>query len=119
MSKQLEDAKMIMESIAAGIFEKQPSKNYLVEYHPKDKLFEKFYEFMNRTAHMKSKNKVGTKKEEYKIAKDMGLFTMALDEVIELTKKFMFIGPNNTNKKIMIEKFEEIRAKYTQSPEGK
>jgi len=104
MSKQLEEARKLAENVAMleGNFSDQ-AKRYLDKYHPKDELLEKWKEFCK--IYWPNHFWEGP----FNKAKELGLFTVALDEAIN---EIPYIRANVRETEIM-EAMKEIRNKYS------
>lgn len=127
MSKQLEDGKKLAEMILSEVRRKETHDDLIVEamdflakYHPKpkDELFEKWKEFADwwqPKGHLDLRDL-----ETFNGAKELGLFTHALDEAIKLHKDSYIFSTSKAHREAgkeiqdsVLESLEEIRTKYS------
>jgi len=108
MSKQLEEAEAIINKITVGDMQLQEIAQYKAKYHPKDELFEKWDVLFDNAPIPDDHVSLLFNK-----AKELGLFTMAMDEVFE---KFQANGVASYNAK-RLKIFKEIRNKYSAEEE--
>jgi len=117
---QLEEAYLIMRDIQEnGLtnFIQDSMTDYMAKYHPKDELFEKWRDYKQwRTS---EDAPLCDDKVTFNKAKELGLFTHALDEAIEtIDRTFEF---HNEDERSMLSKCKKflshISTKYTKDKE--